>query len=189
MQRTAKRGRPPTADPAHIARVALELFERHGFDAVTMHAIADEAGVSRRTLFRLFATKSDLVWEGLDAVREAVAARVAALRGSERAPAALVHALAEPFLRPMEDPALASIARRRLRLIAQAPALLEHRTLREIEADLSTLFARDDAPPALIARTVVAMVFAALFWWAEHGGAIPPLDAVDAAFAGIVREA
>lgn len=186
-QAAPKRGRPPSAEPAQIASVALRLFERRGFDAVTMHEVADAAGVSQRTLFRLFPTKSDLVWEGLKDVRDVVAAQAGSLRGSGRSPAELVHALAEPFLRPMEDPVVAEVARRRLRLIADAPALLNHPTLREIEAVVATLFAPESAPPALVARTVVAVVFGALFWWAEQGAGVTALEAVSAAFRGVAR--
>lgn len=187
MQTARKRGRPPSADPAQIASVALRLFEHRGFEAVTMHQVAEAAGVSQRTLFRLFPTKSDLVWEGLKDVRDVMAAQAGSLRASGRSPAELVHALAEPFLRPMEDPAVAEVARRRLRLIAAAPALLNHPTLREIEAALASLFASEFAPPALVARTVVAVVFGALFWWAEQGAGVTALEAVSAAFRGVAR--
>ena len=71
MQRT-RRGRPQEADPREIARIALELFEREGFDRVTMDEIADAASVSRRTLFRLFPSKWDLVWGSLGGVVAAV---------------------------------------------------------------------------------------------------------------------
>lgn len=184
MQTSPKRGRPPSADPSKIARVALRLFERQGFDAVTMHEVADAAGVSVRTLFRLFPTKSDLVWEGLKVMRDLVALRVAELRGTGLAPTAAVLALAEPFLRPMEDPAAARLARRRLRVIADAPALLDHEALREIEAEIAALFDPASAPPALVARAVVAMAFAALFWWAEQESGVTPLDSLEAALRG-----
>lgn len=187
MQATPKRGRPPSAEPAQIARVALQLFELRGFDSVTMHEVANAAGVSQRTLFRLFPTKSDLVWEGLKDVRDVVAALAGSLRGSGRSPAELMQAIAEPFLRPMEDPVVAELARRRLRVIAEAPALLNHPTLREIEAVVASLFAPEPVPPALVARTVVAVVFGALFWWAEQGEGVTALEAVSAAFRGVAR--
>ena len=185
MQAVPKRGRPPSAEPAQIAGIALRLFELRGFDAVTMHEVAEAAGVSQRTLFRLFPTKSDLVWEGLKDVRDVLAAQAGSLRESGGSPAELVYVLAEPFLRPMEDPAVAELARRRLRLIADAPALLNHPTLREIEAIIASLVAPESVPPALVARTMVAVVFGALFWWSEQGEGVTPLEAVSAAFRGV----
>ncbi|MEM7273768.1 MAG: TetR family transcriptional regulator [Actinomycetota bacterium] len=45
----------PTRD--RLRRAALDLFERHGYDAVTPTQIAAAAGVSERTFFRHFPTK------------------------------------------------------------------------------------------------------------------------------------
>jgi AcrR family transcriptional regulator len=44
-----------------IAEQALSLFMQHGYDAVSVDAIADAAGVSLRTLYRYFASKDELV--------------------------------------------------------------------------------------------------------------------------------
>ena len=41
--------------------VALDLFERDGFDKTTIELIAAEAGLAPRTFFSYFATKDDLV--------------------------------------------------------------------------------------------------------------------------------
>lgn len=41
----------------HLAAVASRLFERNGFDAVTMEQIADEADVAKGTLYNHFPTK------------------------------------------------------------------------------------------------------------------------------------
>ena len=45
--------------------VAVELQEV-GFDAASMTAVADRAGVSRRTLFNYFPHKADLLFHGWD---------------------------------------------------------------------------------------------------------------------------
>ncbi len=47
---------------AHLERVALELFARDGFEATTVEAIAEAAGVSPRTFFHHFPSKHDLLW-------------------------------------------------------------------------------------------------------------------------------
>lgn len=42
---------------AHIAQVAVALFEKHGYESVTMEQIAAEADVARGTLYNHFAVK------------------------------------------------------------------------------------------------------------------------------------
>jgi len=44
-----------------VQRQAWRLFSEHGFEATTVDQIAAAAGMSRRTFFRYFASKDDLV--------------------------------------------------------------------------------------------------------------------------------
>lgn len=64
-----------------ITRVALELFLSQGFDATTIDQIVTSAGISRRSFFRYFGTKEDIVLGDLVSrgaiIAEAVAARPA----------------------------------------------------------------------------------------------------------------
>ena len=53
---------------AAIIAASRELFVRQGYDATTMDDVADAAVVSRRTLFRYFPTKEDLVFSDEDAM-------------------------------------------------------------------------------------------------------------------------
>ena len=86
------RGRTRRVVQAEIGGVALRLFLEQGFDATTMEQIANEAGISRRSLFRYFGTKEDIVLghlvEAGMTVRDALEARPAseppweALRGA-----------------------------------------------------------------------------------------------------------
>ncbi|WP_285601593.1 mycofactocin system transcriptional regulator [Kineosporia sp. NBRC 101731] len=60
-------GRPRATSRNALERIALELFTEHGFEATTVEQIADRAGVSRRTFFRYFDTKADVLWSEFDA--------------------------------------------------------------------------------------------------------------------------
>ena len=60
-------GRPPATSRAHVAHVALELFAARGYEKTTLDDVAAAVGVSRRTLFRYYASKNALPWGDFDA--------------------------------------------------------------------------------------------------------------------------
>ena len=75
------RARTRRAVQAEIGDVAMRLFLEQGFDATTMEQIARATGISRRSLFRYFSTKEDIVLGNLVesglAVKDALEARAA----------------------------------------------------------------------------------------------------------------
>lgn len=52
-----------TADfRVHVATQAIRLFAQHGYEATTVEQIAAAAGISRRTFFRQFRSKEDVIF-------------------------------------------------------------------------------------------------------------------------------
>ncbi|OBG75121.1 mycofactocin system transcriptional regulator [Mycobacterium sp. E2462] len=59
-------GRRRSTTPLQITDVALALFAAHGFAEVSVDDVAQAAGISRRTLFRYYASKNAIPWGDFD---------------------------------------------------------------------------------------------------------------------------
>lgn len=168
-------GRPPATTREDIERVAFALFARQGFDETTVEDIAAAAGIGRRTFFRYFATKNDVVWgefdTGLGHFRMVLDAADPSRPWADALRAAVVDFNA---LAPEQVP----LHRDRMELILHVPALQAHATLmyarwREVVTDF--VAARTGAKPAdLLPRlvghaTLAAAVAAYEQWLAEPG--------------------
>lgn len=171
-------GRPRTIDPDAVSLVALRLFDDQGFDAVSMDDVAAAAGVSRRSLFRLFPNKAALVWGGLDEFaarfREALRSRPA------DEPSAVALRAAYRIGATFPDDAV-EVTRHRLRVIRANPSL-EHvgaATVTALTDEILRYVAErdgvtaDDLAVAVRAHTLAAAASAALTWWALHGDGRP----------------
>jgi TetR/AcrR family transcriptional regulator, regulator of mycofactocin system len=67
-----RRGRPRGTSARALELIALRLFTEQGFEETTVDQIASAAGVSRRTFFRYFDSKSDVLWNEFDAEVETI---------------------------------------------------------------------------------------------------------------------
>src|ERR1700759_88351 len=72
-----------------LAEAALRLLARQGFEETTVDELAAAAGVSRRTFFRYFASKEDVVISSVVVAPEGMVAEVAP-RPAEEPPAVAI---------------------------------------------------------------------------------------------------
>lgn len=74
---SSRRGRPRSTSSRALEQIALRLFTAQGFESTTIEQVAEEAGVSERTFFRYFSSKSSVLWTKfeteVDAIRAALA--------------------------------------------------------------------------------------------------------------------
>ena len=136
-----------------IRDVALELFEAGGYEHTTVGAIAERAGVSRRTFFRYYPSKADVLFAGHEAgiasLRDELAAR-RELPLSEAWPPSL-RALAFGTLRGKRAETLS-------RLIESQPEVRQRNLdlAQDVEAALAEDLLARDADPASAAMAAAA---------------------------------
>jgi AcrR family transcriptional regulator len=86
-----------------IERAAWELFATVGFDRATVEAISRNSGVSRRTFFRYFKTKEELLSFSVEHFGERVAQRFAEMPTNRKPLAALEDAILSVLQEKMHD--------------------------------------------------------------------------------------
>ena len=112
---------------AEIEQAAFRLFSERGFSATTLDAIAEEVGVSRRTLFRYYASKNDIPWGQFDRTLEGFRQ----IFESTPEGLTLYEAIGRAIIEFNRFPADASPPHEeRMRLILETPALQAHSALR-----------------------------------------------------------
>lgn len=166
-------GRPPSTTHDLIAEAALELFARRGFEETTVEQIADAVGVGRRTVFRYFPSKNDMVWGDFDWVMERLRTHLEEC-GPDVAPMeALRHAVVLSNSYPAEQ---LDGLRIRMTLITSVPALQAHSMLRYAawRAVVAQFFAErlgdepDGLVPQAVAHAALGTAMAVFTRWA-HG--------------------
>ncbi|MEU6642484.1 mycofactocin system transcriptional regulator [Saccharomonospora sp. NPDC046836] len=184
-------GRRRSTSQYELERVAFELFERDGFDATTVDEIAKGAGIGRRTFFRYFESKNDVVWgsftEQLDQMREQFRGRLA-----DEPLMQAVRAVVVEFNKV--EPAEVDRHRRRMDLILRVPALQAHSTLRygDWRAVVAEFAAErlGEEPGALrpqaIAHAALGVALAAYEYWLEHPD-VPLCDVLDEGLAELAH--
>jgi len=174
-----------------IADTALRMFVERGFDETTVDDLAVVVGVSRRSFFRYFGSKEDVVLGFLDDMGAAICTALAARPVEEPPWVALRRALTQI------GTAYGTDADRILalhRLIYETPSLRArhldkqdrwHRLLsRELAARLG-VDATKDLTPRVLAAVALAALDVAIAAWTETQGRTSMTELLDSAFSAV----
>jgi AcrR family transcriptional regulator len=155
-----------------LAKAAMDLYAEQGFDQTTVAEIAARAGLTERTFFRHFADKREVLFYGMEMLRDLLARAVADAPTSATAmdAAGAAFETACEFLAENPD-------RARLRdAIVSANAELRERELIKLAALASAVAGalRDrgipDPAASLAGETGVAVFKIAFVRWVAEGG-------------------
>ena len=185
----AQRKRQLVAD--ELTEAALQLLALKGFDGVTVDEIVAAAGVSKRTFFRYFASKEDVVVQFLADMGTDMCAELASRPAGEPPSTALLRTVLVPLntCGAHSEKALPLV-----RLILRTPAL--HARFLERQAQwregLSTELARRlgldpaaDLYPHLAAGMAPTAFDTVLWRWSESEAGDDPTELAEQAFAVI----
>jgi AcrR family transcriptional regulator len=169
-----------------LEETSLRLFAEQGFDRTTMDDLAAAARVGRRTIFRYFPSKNDIVFGALDERLRVLAAELDSGRADGLPLPDMVRRAfhVTSSYAPSERASLAL----RIQLIATVPSLQAHAALR-YRAWEDTVWAavaartgrRDGVYPRACAKAIVAVMWAAFDTWREAGAGDDLAQIVDRA--------
>jgi AcrR family transcriptional regulator len=153
-----------------IFDAAIDLFAVHGFDATTVEQIAQAAGVSRRSFFRYFESKDDLLAQSV--VQYGVALTTAI---EKCAPTLMPLAVVRATVLSIAENAVANPRTRQIIEISERSATARqahHSRMMEVEDSMAAAFARrlksssrNDMKPRLLASLTLAMMNVAIVSW------------------------
>ncbi|MDT0449643.1 TetR family transcriptional regulator [Streptomyces hesseae] len=186
----AQRKRQLVAD--ELTEAALQLLALKGFDTVTIDEIAAAAGVSKRTFFRYFASKEDVVVQFLAGMGADMRTELAARPAEEPPSVALRHAVWVAMAACADDADHSGRALRVVQLILRTPALYARFLERQAQwrTDLATELTHRRRPspatdlyPLMAAGMALTAFDAVLHRWSDSDGAEDPAGLIDEAFA------
>jgi AcrR family transcriptional regulator len=155
-----------------LQEAAVQLYRDPGYDQVTVADIAARAGLTRRTFFRYFADKREVLFYGTEKIEALIAEGVRAAPEGTPALAVVAAALSPIAHRSDDDPAIADLVRQRHVLIQTYPELRERELAKHASlasATAAALRQRGVAEPtARLAAEAALAAFAVGFdLWAD----------------------
>jgi AcrR family transcriptional regulator len=168
------RDRTRRAVRAELAEAAIGLFVRQGFDDTTVEDIARTVGMTKRSFFRYFPTKEDVVFDGVDLTAEQVVAAITARPAEEDPWDSLRHVLRAW----QEEIHAGEQVLATLRLIETTPALVGRLHQRRTQWRRRVSEALRDRPGAdidaytadLLTNTATAVLDAVSSQWVRSNG-------------------
>lgn len=113
----------------HLVDVATRLFARQGYEATSVDAVLQAAGVSRGALYHHFANKEALFEAVLEAVEADTAERLVLATGDATDPVDVLRQGCAAWLELVRDPVVQQIS------LIDAPAVVGWQRWREIDAE------------------------------------------------------
>lgn len=174
-----------------ITEKGIELFVAKGYEATTLDAIAEAAGIARRTFFHYFNSKEEIIlaWQGAlpDAVRAAVLEQGAAVTPLVAVRAALIALAAD--MRP--DMAITIIRIMRSSEQLRAGNQVKFLNMEQAAFEALCVLWPDQARRErlrLVAMLCVGAMRLSIDAWAHEEGQKSLTDHLQAAFAGLDAE-
>lgn len=161
---------PGTAE--RLTQAALELYTEHGYDNVTVTQIAERAGITRRSYFRYFPDKREVLFAGSERLPSAIGDAVLEARPAASPLAVTLEALAQVGTTLVEH--IDRTAERRA-VIASSPELQERERTKlaaVTSAIQDALLQRgvDDDSAKLVAQIATIASQNAFNRWTDGGG-------------------
>jgi AcrR family transcriptional regulator len=146
---------------------ALELYGDRGYEETTVAEIAERAGLTKRTFFRYFADKREVLFSGTELLEQQMVAAIEAAPASASVLALIAAALDAAGARFEE---VREHAPRRQRIIASSPELQERELIKAVS--LAAALARalrarglGETAAALASRTATTVMHVAFEQW------------------------
>jgi AcrR family transcriptional regulator len=189
-----KRGRPGY-DQQSVLRIAVDVFNRHGYDATSMGILADNLGISKSAIYHHVPSKGDLLKLALDHALgglEAILEEPQAMSGA--ADARLEFVLRQTVAVLVERlPFVTLLLRLRGNTEIERDALerrraFDHKVAGLISAARDEGSLRQDIDPRTVTRLLFGMINSIVEWY-KPGGSLSPKrladDVITMAFDGL----
>ncbi|MFI6423814.1 TetR family transcriptional regulator [Promicromonospora sp. NPDC050880] len=184
-----------------ITDTAERLFVERGYHATTIEHIAEAVGMSRRTLYRYFSTREEIVLGKLDLVGDDLLTALRDRPAGEELWVSLRRAF-DRLVASFDEPHKAELAEPMQRVIFGTPDLLgryleklervtgaAETVVRERATAAGTPWADDDPTPRAVVAAAMGCVLAAQHAWLAGGTSRRFADLVDQAMAAVAPRA